>query len=101
MVTQGPCRDVVRRAKAHLELNLERDVKSNNKGFYTYISSKEKMRENVGPLLHGVGDLVTKDMEKAEVLHAFFASVVNGEICLQECQRPENSRKVWSKESLP
>lgn len=27
------------------------------------------------PLLSGAGDLVTKDMEKAEVLRAFFALV--------------------------
>lgn len=57
------------------------------------------MRKNVAPPLHGVGDLVKKDMEKAEVLHAFFASVINGKICLQESQGPENSRKIWRKES--
>lgn len=49
--------------------------------------------------VHGVGDLVKKDMEKTEVLHAFFASVINRKICLQESQGPENNRKIWSKES--
>lgn len=39
----------VRKTKAHLELNLERDVKSNKKGFYRYIDSKKKTKENVGP----------------------------------------------------
>lgn len=38
-------------------------------------------------------------MEKAEVFHAFFASVINSKICLQESQGPENNRKIWSKES--
>ncbi|GAB0202770.1 mitochondrial enolase superfamily member 1 [Grus japonensis] len=33
------------------------------------------MRENVGPLWNEMGDLVTQDMEKAEVLSDFFASV--------------------------
>ncbi|GAB0206955.1 mitochondrial enolase superfamily member 1 [Grus japonensis] len=33
------------------------------------------MRENVGPLQNETGDLVTQDMEKAEVLNDFFASV--------------------------
>ncbi|GAB0209695.1 mitochondrial enolase superfamily member 1 [Grus japonensis] len=46
------CRDATRKAKAHLELNLAGDVKDNKKGFFKYISSKRKTRENVGPLLN-------------------------------------------------
>ena len=34
-------------------------------------------RENVGPLQKEAGDLVTQDVEKAEVLNDFFASVFN------------------------
>ena len=53
------CRDAVRKAKAHLELNLVREVKDNKKScgcwffvfFFQYVSSKGKTRENVG-LLH-------------------------------------------------
>ena len=70
------CRDGVRKAKAHLELNLARDVKGNKKGFY--ISIKRKTRENVGPLLNGAGPTLTEDTVKAEVLNAFFASVFSG-----------------------
>ena len=43
------CRDATRKAKAHLELNLARDVKDNKKGFFKYISSKRKTGETVGP----------------------------------------------------
>lgn len=83
------------KVKSHLEVNLERNVKSKKKKGSTDIyQQQENMRENVGPLLHGVGDLVKKDMEKAEVLHAFFASVTSGKICLQESQGPENNRKT-------
>ncbi|GAB0209628.1 mitochondrial enolase superfamily member 1 [Grus japonensis] len=39
------------------------------------------MRENVGPLWNETGDLVTQDVEKAEVLNDFFASVFTGK-CL-------------------
>jgi len=60
------CRNATRKAKVHLELNLARDVKDNKKGFFNYISSKRKTRENVGPLLNKVGVLVTEDAEKAE-----------------------------------
>ncbi|GAB0175629.1 hypothetical protein GRJ2_000028100 [Grus japonensis] len=59
-------RDQVRKAKFLIELNLARDIKGNKKSFYRYISDKRKTRENVGPLMKEMGDLVTWDMEKAE-----------------------------------
>lgn len=40
------CRDAIRKAKARLELNLARDVKS-KKGFYRYVGEKRKIKENV------------------------------------------------------
>lgn len=46
------CRDVMRKTKVHLELNVVREVKDNKKGFLKYVSSKTKTRENVGPLLN-------------------------------------------------
>ena len=72
-------------------------MKSNKKGFYKYINSKRKTRKNVGLLLNGAGDLVTKDMEKAEVFNAFFASFFTDKTGLQESWGPQSNRKVWSK----
>ena len=46
------CKDATRKAKAHLELNLARDARNNKKGFFNYISSKRKTRNNVGPMLN-------------------------------------------------
>ncbi|CAM5143904.1 unnamed protein product [Eretmochelys imbricata] len=69
------CRREIRKAKSHLELQLARDVKSNKKGFFRYVSNKKKVKESVGPLLNEGGNLVTEDVEKANVLNAFFASV--------------------------
>ncbi|KFQ44814.1 hypothetical protein N333_11559, partial [Nestor notabilis] len=69
-------RDQVRKAKAQLELNLSRDVKNNRKGFYRYVANKRQTRDNVGPLRKLSGELATLDLEKAEVLNDFFASVI-------------------------
>ncbi|KAK4810492.1 hypothetical protein QYF61_004272 [Mycteria americana] len=84
-----------------MELNLARDVKGNKKGFCKYIGDKRKTRENVGPLLNGTGDLVTQDMEKADVLNAFFASVFTRKTSLQESHVPETKGRVWNKEDIP
>jgi len=69
------CREKMRKAKVHSELNLARDIKDNKKCFFKHISSKWKTGENVGLLLKAVGALVTEDTEKVKLLNAFFASV--------------------------
>jgi len=43
------CRDEVRRAKAHLDLNLARNAKNNKKGFYRCVSLKRKVKESRPP----------------------------------------------------
>ena len=74
------CRDGVRKSKAHLELNLTREMKGKKKGFYRYVSNKWKTRENVALQLNGAEDLVTKDTEMPDILNAFLASVFTGPI---------------------
>lgn len=59
--------------KAHLELNLARDIKDKKKSFFKHVSSKRKASENMGLLLNGVGALVLTDIEKAELLNVFVA----------------------------
>ncbi|RMB93973.1 hypothetical protein DUI87_29559 [Hirundo rustica rustica] len=88
------CRDATRKAKAHLELSLAKDIKDKKKSFYEYISSKRKIKENVGPLLNPMGVLVTEDTEKAELLNAFFASVFTAEDSSQESQISEVMEQV-------
>lgn len=41
-----------------------RDTKVNKKGFYKYISSKRKIRENMGLMLNVTRGAVTKDMQR-------------------------------------
>ena len=71
------CRDEIRKAKELTELNLVRDAKDNKKGFYRY-TDKRKTRKNVAPLRNEDRELVITDVEKAEVLNNFFASVFTG-----------------------
>jgi len=95
------CREATRKANAHLELNLTRDIRDNKKGFFKYISSKQKTKENVGPLLNEVGVLVTEDTEKAELLNAFLASVFTVKAGPQESQSLEVREEACGKEDLP
>jgi len=87
-------RETTRKAKVHLELNLARDVKDNKKSYFKYISSKRKTRNNVGPLLNEVSDLMTENIEKAELLNAFFASVFSAKTSPQESQALEIREKA-------
>lgn len=48
-------------------------MKSNKKGFYRYVGSKRSTRDNVGAQMNGARDLMTKNMEKAEILKAAFS----------------------------
>lgn len=89
--------DGVRKARGHLELNLERDVRGNKKSFLNYLSNRRKMKENVPTAVCGKR---FGDMEEAEALDAFLASDFNGKICLQESQTRKRPAQDWIKEDL-
>ena len=90
---------MVRKAKAQLELNLVRDVKGKKNSFCKYISGKRKIRENVVLLLNGAGALLTEDIEKTEILKAFFTSILTSRISLQKSKDAEAREKIWSKKT--
>ncbi|KFV11000.1 hypothetical protein N340_13377, partial [Tauraco erythrolophus] len=94
-------RDQVRKAKALIGLNLTRDIKGNKKNFYRYVSDKKRSRENVGPLRTETGNLATQDMEKAEVLNDFFASVFTGKSSSGTAQAPEGKGRDCENEEPP
>lgn len=54
----------------------------------------------MGLLLNTAGDLMTKDMEKAETLQAFFAAIFIGMTDLQEFQASETSGKTLEQRKL-
>jgi len=73
-----------------MQLNLARDIKANQSSFCRYVSDKRKARKNVGPLWKEMGDLVTRNMEKTEILNDFFASVFAG----KSSSTPPKSQKA-------
>ncbi|GAB0208082.1 mitochondrial enolase superfamily member 1 [Grus japonensis] len=99
--TVRAAREQVRKAKALIEISLARDIKGNKKSFYRYVSDKRKTRENVGPLWNDTGNLVTQDMEKAEVLNDFFASVFTGKCLSHTAKASEVKGRDWENEELP
>ncbi|GAB0178597.1 hypothetical protein GRJ2_000325000 [Grus japonensis] len=97
--TVQAAREQVRKAKALIEISPARDVKDNKKSFYRYVSDKRRTRENVGPLRNETGDLVTQNMEKAEVLNDFFASFFTGK-CLSHTAHVTEGRD-WENAEPP
>lgn len=56
--------DCVRKPKAQLELEVERDIRGNKTSFCHCMSSKRINKENVDLLLNRTGDSVTIDTDK-------------------------------------
>lgn len=71
------CRESIRRAK--VQLNLATAIEDSKQCFYKYIDNKRRAKEVVHPSLEAGGNIVTKDMEKAEVHNIFFALVFYGQ----------------------
>lgn len=84
-----------------MKLNLAKGVKNKKKGFFKHISSKRKIRDNMGSLLSDVGDLVMEDTEQVESLNAFSASVSTAKASPQELQNLKAREKVWREKTFP
>ncbi|CAM4667170.1 unnamed protein product [Lepidochelys kempii] len=70
------CRDKVRKAKSHVELDLAKGIKANSKRFCSHINKKKK-KEEVGPLNTEDGVEVKDNLGMAQYLNKYFASVFN------------------------
>ncbi|GAB0182897.1 mitochondrial enolase superfamily member 1 [Grus japonensis] len=79
---------------------MTRRVKGNKKSLYRYTSDKRKITENVGPLWKETGDLITWDMEKADILNDFFASIFTGKCLSHTTQASEGKGRDWENEEL-
>lgn len=82
-----------------MELSLVREVKDNMKGFLKSVNSKRKTWECAGLQLNEMSTMVIEGTKKAELLNAFFPSVLTAKT--QESQTWEVRERVWRKEDSP
>ena len=65
--------------KKSKECDIARNIKSNPKAFYQYVSSKMVKKEGVYELLNEKGVLTNNDKEKCDIINKFFSSVFTNE----------------------
>ncbi len=66
-------------AKKDYEKSIARDVKKNPKKFYSYVRSKTRTRDKVGPLKGNEGDIKDEDQDMCNILNNYFCSVFTRE----------------------
>lgn len=87
----------VRKAKATFEQKIAREVEENPKSFWSYVKSQTKTKSGIADLKKSDVIAVSTDLEKAEVLNQFFASVFTNEdfsstpICERKIQDPSRN----------
>ena len=69
----------VRKSERHFENKLAQNIKSDSKGFYAYVRSKQNVRDKVGPLEDTAGNITTRGFLMAEELNMHFSSVFTRE----------------------
>ena len=69
----------VRKSKRNVEHKLAQNIKSDSKSFYTYVRSKQNVRDKVGRLEDNAGDKITEGILMAEELNMYFSSVFTRE----------------------
>lgn len=69
----------LRKVKRHKEIAIAKDMKTNPKKFYQYISSKSTKKDSVPDLIKPDGTRTQNDEEKSSTLNNFFSSVFTTE----------------------
>ena len=70
---------VIRKSKRTFEKKLAVNIKNYSKSFYAYVSSKQKVRDKVGPLENKRGNIISDGFQMAEVLNEYFCSAFTTE----------------------
>ena len=95
------CADRIKRAGEQMELCLVREVKNKRKGFYKYIGQKRKAMESTAPLITEKEEQSIVNIEKAEVLNNFSASVFTGTQASHISHVPEPFGRRWRSKIYP
>ncbi len=69
----------IKQAKVVFERLLVSNLKTNPKGFWSYVASKTTVKSGIGDLINENGETISEDKEKAKLLNQFFASVFTQE----------------------
>ena len=85
----------MRNAVREFEKQIAGEAKRNPKAFYRYARSKMKTKSTVGDLERLDGTMADTDVQKAEVLNSFFASVFTTE---GEGDIPQFERRAYNTE---
>lgn len=84
------CRGKIRKAKAQTEFTLTMAIKDNGSVATNTLAKKRKAKVYLLPSLDTEGNLLTKDVEKTEILKALFDSVLTSKTSyFQHTQPPE------------
>ena len=73
------CSKLSRIAKRNFEKKLATNVKNNSKSFFSYVRSKQRTKEKVGPLKDKGGEVIIDDRLAANLLNEYFSSVFTNE----------------------
>ena len=69
----------IRKSKRTFEQKLADNIKKYSKSFYAYVRSKQKVRDQVGPLENNSGNIISDGFQMTEVLNEYFSSVFTTE----------------------
>ena len=89
---RNECDRVLKRTRKEYEKQIAKESKYNPKKFWKYVKERTKASTGISPLKDENGKLVASDIEKAEVLNKFFASVFTAEDTNNLPDLQENSR---------
>ena len=69
----------IRKSKRTFEKKLAGNIKNDRKNLYSYVRSKQKVRDKFGPLENNRGNIISDWFQIAEVLNEYFSSVFTKE----------------------
>ena len=82
IITKKKLRKSVRLNKAphfEFEKSLSEDIVNNSKSFYSYVKSKQRSKDKIGPLKNARGQIIIKNEQMCIVLNDYFLSVFTKE----------------------